>query len=452
MDHETTATTSDGSPHIKSPDQSNSNTKTWYHCGMHPWIRQDHPGNCSICKMELTPERGGAGSGGGNIVQTAPAEKKLLYYWDPMLGPASISQKPGRSAMGMDLIPVYEDQVSAGPAITIDPTVVQNMGVQTAPVTKGSLAKALRTVGYLEVPETGLSDITLKINGYIEKLYADRTGMHIHKGEPLFDLYSPDLIVAEEELIAAKKSVDALASASDEVRKQAQTLTDSVRRKLQLLDIPDAEIDAVEKQGHASKQITFRSPVEGHLEDKMIVQGTAVQAGMKLMRIEDHGKMWLEAQVYEEQLPLVTIGQTADAFLDALPGKTLSGKIIFINPHLDHMTRTVNVRIELDNPDFAIKPGMYATVQIHAQPIEDALIVPRKAVIDTGTRKIIFVQEPAGHFSPRLVTTGLSGDNDQIQILSGVAPGEIVVTSGQFLMDVESRAQEAIQKLQSPNF
>ena len=232
--------------------------KTLYHCGMHPWIIQEHPGNCPICHMELTPVHGGT-------VQTASAEA---------------------------------GQLSAGPAITVDPAVVQNMGVQTAEVKRGTLNKSLRTVGYLEVPETGLSDITIKVNGYIEKLYADRTGMHVHKGDPLFDLYSPDLVVAEEELIAARKSIDAVATASEEVRKQAQRLVEGARRKLELLDIPDSEIDEIAKRDHAGREITFRSAAEGHLEDKMVVQGSAVQAGMKLMRIENHAALWLEARRY----------------------------------------------------------------------------------------------------------------------------------------------------------
>jgi RND family efflux transporter MFP subunit len=417
--------------------------KTLFHCGMHPWIIQDHPGNCPICHMELTPVLAAA-------TQVAVAEKKILYYWDPMLGASSISPTPGMSAMGMELVPVYADEFSGGPAITIDPTVVQNMGVQIAAVRRGSLTKSLRTVGYLEVPETGLCDITVKVNGYIDKLYANQTGMHIHKGQPLFDLYSSDLVVAEEELIAARKSVEAMGAAEEDVRKQAQTMMDGARLKLRLLDVPDDQIDTTAKQDHASKDITVRSPAEGHLEDKMIVQGSSVQAGMKLMRIEDHETLWLEAQVYEGQLPLVKLGAAADATLDAFPGKTFTGPIIFISPHLDHMNRTTSVRVLLDNPELDLKPGMYATVQIHAEPIEEAIIVPREAVIDTGIRMIAFVQEAAGHFSPRLVTTGVSGDNDQLQILTGLAPGETVVTSGQFLMDVESRTQEAIEKLETP--
>lgn len=385
----------------------------------------------------------------GSSTQGASGERKILYYWDPMLGPSSISKTPGKSAMGMEMAPVYSDEVSGGSTVRIDPAVVQNMGVQTAAVSKGSLHKTVRTVGFLEVPETGLYDITLKINGYIDKLQADKTGMHIHKGDPLFDLYSSDLVVAEEELIAARKSVDAMSAAAPEVRKQAQELLDSARRKLQLWDIPDAQIEALAKQDHAPKDITIRSPAEGHLQDKMIVQGSSVQAGMKLMRIENHSTMWLEAQVYEEQLPMIKLGETADATLDAMPGKPFSGKIIFISPHLDHMTRTTNVRIELENPEFALKPGMYAAVRIHSLPLDDAILVPSTAIIDTGTRQLAFVQEDQGHFSPRSVTVGLSGDNDQVQVLSGLAPGELVVTSGQFLMDVESRTLEAAQKFLS---
>ena len=418
-------------------DQPNPTSKPLYHCGMHPWIIQDHPGTCPICHMELTRMQGG---------DAAQVEKKILYYWDPMLGPSSISKTPGKSAMGMDMIPVYSDEASGGPTVTIDPAVVQNMGVQTAVVAKGSLNKTVRVVGSLEVPETGLVDITLKVSGYIDKLYADKTGMHIHKGDPLFDLYSPDLTVAEEELIAARQSVEAMSSAGPEVIRQARELMASARRKLQLWDIPDAEIDAVAKLDHAQNDFTIHSPAEGHLEDKMIVRGSFVQAGMKLMRIEDHGTMWLEAKVYEGQLPLVQLGQTADATMDAMPGETFSGKIAFINPHLDHMNRTTSVRIELANPDLSLKPGMYAAVQIHASPVADAILAPGTAIIDTGTRQLVFVQEEQGHFSPRLVTTGLSGDNDQVEILSGLAPGEVVVTSGQFLMDVESRTLEATQK------
>ena len=185
------------------PASTTSTAKQLYTCGMHPQVIQDHPGNCPICHMKLTPLKSDAGDAANS---EAGGAKRVLYWWDPMLGPSSISQKPGKSAMGMEMVPVYEESQSAGPAVKIDPAIVQNMGIRTAEVTRGPLVKTVRAVGMIESPETGLSDITLKINGWIEKLYANQEGMHVHKGEPLFELYSPDLQVTEEELISRSAS------------------------------------------------------------------------------------------------------------------------------------------------------------------------------------------------------------------------------------------------------
>jgi RND family efflux transporter MFP subunit len=416
--------------------------KQLWHCGMHPQVIQDHPGFCPICHMALTPID-------AEVAQTEAQQKKILYWWDPMLGPSSISDHPGKSAMGMDLVPVYGDQ--AGPSVTIDPTVVQNMGVRTALVARGSLNKTVRAVGMLKIPEPGLHDISLKIGGWIDKLYADQDGMHVVASQPLFEIYSPDLQIAEQELISAVKSERTLeADADPALRQEAQGMIESAKRKLSLWDVSDQDIDAIAKSDQPPKDVPFRSPATGHIEDKMIVQGSAVQPMMKLMRVADHTKMWLEAQVYQEQIPVVKIGQEVIGTVDGMPGQSWKGTITFIYPHLDHMTRTLTVRMTLDNPDFDLKPGMYATAQIITQPIPDAILVPREAVIDTGTQQIAFVAEAEGHFSPRKVKVGLSGDDDQVQILEGLAPGETVVISGQFLMDVESHTIEAMQKLMMP--
>jgi RND family efflux transporter MFP subunit len=181
--------------------------------------------------------------------------------------------------------------------------------------------------------------------------------------------------------------------------------------------------------------------------DKTVVEGSAVQAGMKIMRIESHAKLWLTAQVYEDDISMVALGQTVEATVDGVPGKTYSGPITFIYPHLDHMTRTEMVRITLDNPNHQLSPGMYATVNIKTKPVANAVWVPREAVIDTGTRQIAFVAMAGGHFEPRNVRMGIMGNDDRVQILEGLAPDEMVVTSGQFLLDVESRTTEAIDKL-----
>jgi RND family efflux transporter MFP subunit len=417
--------------------------KHLWHCGMHPQVIQDHPGTCPICHMDLTPlnEANGAPSGG---------PKKVLYWWDPMLGPSSISDKPGKSAMGMEMVPVYEKDASAGSSVTIDPTVVQNMGVRTTPVVRGPLETSIRAVGLRKVPQPGLHDVSLRVGGWVEKLYAATEGIHVHKGEVLFDLYSPDLLVAEEELISAAGARKSLgAGTSDVLKKEADGLLASAKRKLALWDIAQEDIDAIAAAPHAPRTVPFRSPASGAVVELSIVQGSAVQAGMKLMRVEDHSALWLDAEVYEGQVPLVSLGQSVEATLDGMPGAVFAGKVSFITPHVDHMTRTVTVRTTLDNPDAKLKPGMYAAVRIVARPVEDALLVPREAVIDTGTRKIAFVAGDQGHFNPRNVKTGLAGDGGRVQILEGLAPGEMVVTSGQFLLDVESRTTEAIDKLRS---
>ena len=373
-------------------------------------------------------------------------ERKVSYWWDPMLGPSSISDHPGKSAMGMDLVPVYANET--GPQVHIDPTVVQNMGVRTAEVTRGSIQKTVRTVGLLKLPETALHDVSLKINGWIDKLYADQEGMHLQKDQPLFEVYSPDLQVAEQELISAVKAQRSLdAKAGDGVRQESQSLIDSAVRKLRLWDLAQQDIDAIANADQPPRTVVFRSPVTGHLEEKMVVQGTAVQAGMKLLRIADHSRMWLDAQVYEEQIPFMNPGEVVEATFDAVPGKTFTGKITLIYPHVDPTTRTLTVRTMLESADFQLKPGMYGTARITTEAVADAVRVPREAVIDTGRRQIAFVVSGEGHFDPRNVRMGVVGDDDLVQVIDGLAPGETVVTSGQFLMDVESRTNEAIAKL-----
>ena len=426
----------------------NAALKQFWTCGMHPWVIQDHPGICPICHMKLTPVTTGGDS------STSGGKRTIAYWWDPMLGPSSITNHPGKSAMGMDLVPVYEDQTSAGPSVRIDPTVVQNMGVLTAAVVRGPLTVTVRAMGMLQVPEPGLHDITLKINGYVETLYADTEGMSVAKGQVLFDLYSPDLQLAEQELITARQNLQNLdADASEAVRKDAQNFLDSSKEKLRLWDVSEKDIDAIAAATQPPLTVPIRSPADGHVVDKSVVDGSAVQAGMKVMRIENHSQLWLDSQVYEDQISLVKIGQEIRATVDGVPGKTFIGKVTFIYPHLDHMLRTGLVRTVLDNSDRQLRPGMYATAEIITQPVSDAILVPREAVIDTGTQQIAFVMDPisANHFQPRNVRIGIAGDDDKVQIVEGLAPGDQVVTSGQFLMDVESRTTEAIEKLRNAN-
>ncbi len=368
-------------------------------------------------------------------------------WWDPMLGPSSITDHPGKSAMGMDMVP-FTGQSARGADVTIDQAIVQNMGVQTTPVTRGPLHVTIRAVGLFKLPEPGLHDVSLKIGGWIDKLYADQEGMHISKGEPLFALYSPDLQVAAQELISAVRAQRSLSrDGNPALWNESESLLASARRKLRLWEMDEQEIDAIAKADRPPRDIVFRSPATGHLESKMIVQGAAVQPGMKLLSIADHTRIWLDAEVYEEQISLVKLGEPVKATLDAVPGKTFTGTVSFIYPHVEHATRTLTVRSTFDNPDFELKPGMYADANVVAEPITDAIRVPQEAVIDTGTKQIAFVAEGSGHFAPRTVRMWIRADDDQWQVVEGLAVGETVVTSGQFLMDVESNMNEAVAKL-----
>jgi membrane fusion protein, copper/silver efflux system len=355
-----------------------------YTCSMHPQVLQDSPGLCPICHMELTPVRDGASAGDG--------------------------------------------------AVTIDPSVLQNMGVRTAKVTRGPLVQRVRVVGNLEEPEPLHRDINLRVNGWIEKLYADTDGMVITQGKPLFDLYSPELTVAIDELIAARKQVG------------QQSMLDTSRRKLLQLGLAESQVDALSQLDAAPRSVPILAPISGHLTAKMVYEGAAVKAGDLVLRLASRHRMWIDAQVYEQQMPLISDGQPVRATLVAQPGRTFEGRVLFVHPHIDPMTRTALVRIEIPNDDLHLRQGMYATVEIQADNYEEVLIVPREAVIDSGARQVVFLDLGGGKFAPRDVKLGLAAQDGAVQVLDGLKEGETIVTSGQFLIDSESRMREAIAK------
>jgi RND family efflux transporter MFP subunit len=339
----------------------------------------------------------------------------------------------------MQLTPVATDP-GAGNAVRIDPVVVQNMGVRLAAVTRGRLAVAIRAVGVLAEAEPARHDVDLRVSGWIERLYADTEGMHLDAGDPLFDLYSPALQGAVGELIAARR-----ARVADGDDGAGARLYDAARRKLELYGLSAAEVARLARLDRAPRAITFRSPIRGHLVTKNVVQGAAVERGTTVMRIVDHSRLWLDARVFEQDLPLVRLGERATATIAALPGRRVEGTVVFIHPHLDEATRTAMVRIEVANPTLVLRPGMYGTVEIATESAESTLLVPREAVIDTGRRQIAFVAEAGGRFVPHDLTLG-SESGGVVQVLAGLAEGDEVVTSGQFLLDAESRMREAIQK------
>ena len=377
-------------------------------------------------------------------VKTKP-KRKILYYWDPMVGPASISPKPGISSMGMALIPVYAPTGggSTPGEVRVDPAMVQDMGIQTGKVTLGPLTRLVRTVGYLRVPDPQRYNITLRAGGWIGKLYATTNGTAIHKGQKLFTLYSPRIVAAEGELIASQKSLNAaLKSDNSGMIRDARELRQSVTMRLAFLGVSRSQIKKIEHSGRALTFIHFYSPASGVLVNIKVRQKSRIDAGVTAMRIENLKKLWLDTYVYENQLPWVRMGQRVSATIAAFPGRIFMGKIIFIDTFENLDNHTTAVRIVLDNASHDLRPGMYALADIHTQPIQHAILVPRQAIINTGTGELAFVEISRGHFDPVKVKTGLTGEHNRVQILSGLMPGQKVLTSGQFAIDVESQLNQ----------
>jgi Cu(I)/Ag(I) efflux system membrane fusion protein/cobalt-zinc-cadmium efflux system membrane fusion protein len=354
------------------------------------------------------------------------------------MDPTFISDKPGKSPMGMDLVPVYEGGAkSKDPnVIVIDPAVVQNMGVRIARVNRETLFRHVRTIGEVEVGEDQLSVVNLRFSGWVEQIYADKTGDPVERGDTLFDIYSPGLVSAQEELLLAIRTQGAKSA-----------LARSARRKLELWDISKSDIDAIASERRVRRALPIRAPRSGFVLEKRILEGAHIQEGSDVYHIGDLSRIWVTAEIYEYDAPWVEVGQPAQMELTYEPGKVIEGKVAYIYPTLDRSSRTLKVRLEFDNPGNRLKPGMFATIYIQFQRRDDVLVVATEAIIHSGIRKLVFVTQDDGHFESREITTGLVGDRDGTEVLSGLSEGDLVVVSGQFLLDSESQLNEAILKM-----
>jgi len=416
--------------------------KQLYSCGMHPQIIQEGPGNCPICGMKLTPVRSS-----GATAETKPAGERKIKYWKSSMDPTYVSDKPGKDQMGMDLVPVYEDQIQEG-AISIDPVTVQNMGLRTAMVEEKELTRTIRAVGNIDYNEELLYTVNAKISGWIEKLYVEKTGDLVKKGQPLLEIYAPELVSTQQEYLTALKNYRQLKdSPYPETKKGAEELLQSARKRLTYWDISESQIDQLEKTREVKKTLVLYSPANGVVTEKNVTAGASVESGGDLYKMADLSTVWVLAHVYEYELPFIRIGQSAQIQLSYFPGEEFSGKVSFIYPYLNEMTRDVKVRIELSNPDLKLKPEMYANVIIASELPGKRIVVPEEAVIHSGKREIVFVDAGGGKYSPREVVTGASGVGNVIEIKQGLMPNEMVVVSAQFMLDSESKTQEAIQKM-----
>ena len=373
-----------------------SSKKTLYTCGMHPWIIQDHPGNCPICGMKLEP-----------VHKTANAA-----------APSATSS-----------------------AIAIDPATIQMMNLQTTEITRGPLRRTIRTVGTIDYNETALTDVTTKFKGWIEKLDVDTTGELVHRGEPLFEIYSPELYSAEAEYLAV------LGTNRDS---GATALREAALGKLKFFDISDTQIAGLDKTREPRKTLQILAPMDGFVLEKNIVQGQMVDAGIKLYRLADLGVVWVFAQIYEQDLPYVQLGQEATVKLSSLPDREFRGRVTYVYPNVDEKTRTAKVRLEFENPGYFLKPGMFVSAQITSELKPSALLVPDSAVLRSGEKTTVFVALPGGRFDPRRVVLGPEAEHNMYEIISGLQEGERVVTSGQFMLDSESQLREAIEKMRGP--
>ncbi len=368
--------------------------------------------------------------------------QRKVVFWVDAMNPAYKSDKPGKAPDGMDLVPVYaEGTTGAAPStvagyanVKLTSDRQQLIGVQTGVTEMRSLGRAVRTVGRVAVDETRLYKISTKFDGYIEKLYVNVTGQPIRRGQPLFSVYSPDLLSTQQEYLLAMRAA-----------KQSPSLLAAARQRLLLWDITPAEIAELERTGSARKSLTIDSPTSGYVLTKVAVEGARITPGEPLFEIANLDHVWVQADVYESELQYVRLGAAATMTMSYVPGRTWTGRVTFIAPTVDPMTRTVKVRLEFDNRDGSLKPDMFGDVVIE-QPARRVVVVPESAVLQTGTRSVVFVLKSDGTFEPREVSVGTKSEQFY-EVRSGLAAGEKVVTQANFLIDSESRLKAALAQM-----
>jgi Cu(I)/Ag(I) efflux system membrane fusion protein len=371
--------------------------------------------------------------------QPAKGERTILYYRNPM-GHPDTSPVPKKDSMGMDYIPVYEDEQDDGTTVKVSLDKIQRTGVRIEKVEARTIARTVRGVGTIQHDESLLWIVTVRSDGYIEDLFVNRTGQHVEKGEPLFRFYSPQIQLAQVDLLVAMRA-DGTSSKSEASRNLAGAM-----QKLRNLDVPDSRIEEVRKTLTNPRTIDWAAPATGDIVEKKVIEGQRVMAGDELFRIADHSSVWVVAEVAEADVAAIKLGMRATVTLRAFSTTPHEGVVTFIYPEmLKPETRTVSVRIELPNPDGLMKPGMYADVVFQPDGGEAPVTaVPVSAVIDSGMRQVVLVAKGEGRFEPREVKLGRRGDGFT-EVTEGLQPGEEVVVSANFLIDAESNLKAALQ-------
>jgi len=381
-----------------------------------------------------------------------PAERKVLYWYDPM-HPQYKSDKPGIAPdCGMKLVPKYADEgqpegaMQAG-TVQLSPAKQQLIGVRTGTVTAEDLAQTIRAVGLVETDETRVARVHTRVSGWVRKVFVDYTWQHVHAGEPLFTLYSPELVSAQQEYLIARRAQSYLGSSPyAEAAQGSEALLRAARQRLKLWDVTDEQIAELEQRGAAQEELTFFSPAGGHVVERKVFPNQYITPDSELYTIADHSRVWVQVQLYEYESAGVRVDMLVAMSVEAYPGRIFHGRVAFVQPHMEMATRTLPVRLEFDNPELALKPGMFATAELRV-PLGRQMVVPRDAVLDTGTRQLVFLVRQGGYFEPREVVIG-ARLGDRVVVLKGLTPGDTIATSAVFLLDSESRLKSAMEGMQ----
>lgn len=415
------------------------------------WGRLDNvhrPGLSSA----VTPPAAEAAEGDLKAGDIDPQTGKRIKYWVAPMDPTYIRNEPGKSPMGMDLVPVYEEaggMKEPASTIRIDPVTIQNMGIRTASAMRQPITKTIRTFGNVTYDETRMVSVNTKFDGWIEKLHVNFVGEQVRHGQPLFDIYSPELVTAQEEYLLALEAQRSLGdSAFESVRDSSRRLLAAARKRMQYWDMSPSQIKRLASTGQVRKAITIFSPSSGVVIKKNALEGQFVKAGQNQYEIVDLSTVWVDVDIYEYELLYVQEGMSAQMELSYIPGERFNGEVLYIYPYLSKATRTVRLRLAFPNPELRLKPDMYANIRLEAELAGGpSLVIPQEAVIDTGVRRIVFVSRGQGRFEPREVEIGVEVNGHQYQVLEGLDEGDEIVISAQFMLDSESRLREAVQKM-----
>lgn len=402
-------------------------SKVYWTCPMHPQVRQDHPGNCPICGMKLVKKEEGVAA-----ENNTESEGGVLYWYDPMK-PEVHFDKPGKSPfMDMDLVPKRASEGGGG-IVEIDPRMVQNLGIRTTKVERGTFSQRIDAAGSVDVDERRIVAIESRAAGWVEDLQIRAIGEPVKRGQRIAGVYSPDLFAAQQELALAARSKD-------------EALISATRQRVALLGISSAQVESVLRSGKPERQVTVLAPTDGVVTELNVRQGQQVMPGAPLMRIADLSQIWVTVEIPEAQGNWITQGRAAEARFSGIPGKVFKGKVEFVYPNLETQTRTLRARISIPNPDGTLKPGMFAQVALFGGPRDKTLLVPTEAVIRTGERDVVILSEGEGKFRPAMVKVG-DDRQGQTEILEGLDEGETIVVSGQFLIDSEANLRGALARM-----